>query len=303
MKRRTTKVILDILLVGALVFEMFYTLTGNAFHEVVGALFFVTLIAHMVFGRRFIGGLRMKSASERGLTGKQKAMSFVMIALLVIAVLLLASSILISHIITSASGWMLPAAAYDLVAFLHMVCAYIVCGVTIVHVGLHWISLFKAFSVPYDPARRSAISTGVTAAAALGVIAVSAVAAKEVAGWGLFDEALGGTAQAEELNGSNNGSATTNNGALGSGTTNGDADVTTDKRGKRKGGAATQSAPQGTSPSAPQSTTPSAPGSSQGDSSSNGSSSSSATGYCTLCHKRCPLSAPQCDKPYVAGLL
>ena len=31
--------------------------------------------------------------------------------------------------------------------------------------------------------------------------------------------------------------------------------------------------------------------------------SSAALGTCTLCHKRCSLSAPQCDRPYQAGLL
>lgn len=306
MKHRTARLILDFVLVATLVFEMLYMLTGDVLHEIVGALFFVTLIVHMIFGRRFINGLRSKSASERGLTGKQRAMSCVMVALLAVAGLLLVSSILISNILCTATGWMLPPAAYSVVAFLHMVCAYVVCVATVMHVGLHWISLFKVFQVPYNPARRSAISTGVTAAAALGVIAIGAVASKEVAGWGIADQLLGGTAEAEEMG--NASSENANSGSNSDGTNqstpsaNGASDTGSklDKRGAVPG---TSSSSSDSVPSSPNSSQDSSDGTLSGGSSSGSSSSGTTSGYCTLCHKRCPLSAPQCNKPYQAGLL
>ena len=44
----------DLILTALLVVEMFFQLTGDFLHEVLGIVFFVTIVAHLVLSRKWI---------------------------------------------------------------------------------------------------------------------------------------------------------------------------------------------------------------------------------------------------------
>lgn len=172
--------------------------TGNFLHEVVGALMFVTLIVHMILGRKWLSGMRAKAASTSGLASKQKVMAAIVTLLAIVFVLMFVSSILISNVLTSFTGWALEGDWYLVVAYIHTVCAYVICAITIAHIGLHWISLFKALKLPYNPSRRNAINTGVTALASAGIVAVGFAASKEITNWDALLKVIGDSSKEEE---------------------------------------------------------------------------------------------------------
>lgn len=332
MKWRTTRLALDFLLVGMLVFEMFYMFTGNFLHEVVGVVFFVTLAVHMVFGRKWVTGIRSRaiSAGGSGVPMKQKVKAAICVALVAMFALLLVSSVLISNILTSATGWMLSDDAYSLVAFAHMVCAYAVCVFAIGHIGMHWISLFKALRIPYDPSRRKAINAGVMTLASLGAVAVGLAATKEVATWTGFAEMLSEsrennrTVAESTAEQSNAGSTSSNDRKRSQNTTerssrnNAQSDSSgslqnenpstsqrnssNDQSNNESSGNSTNDSSSSESSSKDSSSKNPFESVSSNNSSSNGSANTS-TAICLLCHKHCPLSAPKCNKPYAAGLI
>lgn len=291
MKRRNMRMVLDLALSAMLIFEMLYSLTGNALHEVVGAAFFVTLGLHMLLSRRWFAGVRAKAASQAGVPAKQKAQCILAIVLAVLSAVLLASSLLISNLLAGATGLMLTGSAYGAWSLVHTVSAYGLCAVAICHVGVHWVSLLKTLRISYDPARRRAIGMGVTSVAALGVAAVGMAAAKTLDGW----SAVAGTASCQgtgECGAAAEAEAPPANGNQGSGSSSGRGFAKRERAGR--GGSAPGQG--GTLPEGGTGNGGSSSGSDQG-------SSGSATGTCPLCHERCPLSAPRCNKPYAAGLL
>ena len=85
-------------------------------------------------------------------------------------VVLVASSLAISDILYQA-GFVMPG-AYEVWDVLHTMSSYMLCALVVTHLALHWASMASAFHVPYNPARRQAIGSGVQAAAALGMIAL-----------------------------------------------------------------------------------------------------------------------------------
>lgn len=245
---------IDILMGIMLVFEMFYLFTGNFLHEVVGTVFFITLIAHIVLSRKWLNGVAVKVRQRQKLPFKNKAKIGIIIALVASLLLLLISSVLISNILSTATGWMLTGTLYDVLVSVHTACGYAVCIAVICHVGIHWVGLFRSLKIPYDPGRRRAINVGVTTLTSIGVIAVAMSAAKELA---LLDAvAAEAKSQAGSTSESQEGSASKS------------------QDGKESQGSST---------------------------SQNQSGSNSA--ICTLCKKRCSLSAPKCNKPYAAGLI
>lgn len=101
------------------------------------------------------------------------------------------------------------------------------------------------------------------------------------------------------------GSQASNAGGSGSGTGTGSgAGSGTGEQRRRGHGVSAGSSGQGAygGGSSANGVTGSALGSGSGSSSSSGSSDS-ASGTCPLCPKNCPLSAPQCSRPYEAGLI
>lgn len=290
--------VVDILMGIMLIFEMLYMLTGNVLHEVVGALFFATLVIHIVLSRSWIKGIAIKAQRRQKLSLKQKAKTGVVVLLGIALLLLLASSVLISNILSAATGWMPTGAFYDILVLMHTASAYVVCIATICHVGLHWVGLFKSLRISYDPQRRKAINAGVTALVSAGAVAVGMAAVREMTAWdGITRSASGEPArnadtQMEDGEGrrivDRSGRKAGASGSVEEGST---GDARSDG-GRPQGEDADQGVNGSESGSAD---------SGLGGSESAGSSSSSAV--CTLCRKRCLLSAPKCDKPSAAGLI
>lgn len=307
MKLRKTRIALDIVLTATIIFEMLYALTGNTLHEIVGMVFFATLVAHMAISFKWIKAMNAKSRTEQGISLRRKAMLVVCVAIAVIGALLLVSSLLISNVLASLTGWQLIGTPYLAAAYLHKLLAYALCVAAVVHVALHWASLFNVMRIPYDAGKRNAINVGVSSVAAIGVLVLGATAARAL------DVLPASSASASEKSPSPSassqpsapqapsdaGNAPESTESVNGAQSNGSGRGATNRKRLDSSGSATQSAPES---SAPSTSAPSDNGAS-GNSSSSGDASSSVSGYCTLCHKHCPLSAPQCNKPYAAGLL
>ena len=261
---KTTRVALDVALSLMLVFEVLIQLTSEFLHEVVGFAFFATIVAHLAFSAAWVKKTA-RNAKAGKLTARRASLAVVDCLLAATTIALGASSVAISGILSS-MGFVWPVGNYSTWAAVHTFSAYALCALVVVHLAMHWAFLASAFKVEYNPSRRRAISRGVNAMAALGVLALGVAAAGKVA------PQETGTAAKQPVAASSSG--------RGPATKPGASDSAT------KPGA-------GGSPSAGDST--------EGGSTSGNSSSSS--GVCTLCRKRCSLSAPKCDKPYEAGLL
>lgn len=311
MRHQTSRIVLDLLLSAMLVFEMFYTLTGNLLHELVGALFFVTLIIHIVLSRKWFSGVSAKRRTGRKLTAKQRAKLIMSEALGIVCIVLLASSVLISNVLSSFTGWQLGLDAYSWWAYAHTLCAYAVCAFAICHVGLHWVGVFKALRIPYSAERRNAINVGVMSVAALGVVALGSAATKTL---GVLP--AGPMAQEEAAVAESASSATPNENSMGEGMGSGRSDEQGSagsndtkgngsrgfQRGQRNGQGLGNGYGYGSEGESSSGSDTRSEGSSPNAGSENGSSGSTSS-ICTLCHKNCPLSAPRCNKPYAAGLL
>lgn len=324
MKNKTWRIALDLLLSAMLVFEMFYTMTGNLLHELMGALFFVTLILHIVLSRKWFKGVKAKGSTGRKLTAKQKAKLIMSIALGIACTILLASSALISNVLSDFTGWQLGIDAYSWWAYGHTFCAYAVCAFTICHVGLHWVGVFRALKIPYSAERRNAINVGVTSVAALGVFALGSAATKAL---GILpSDAIGnhGGNSAESAP-----SVTPNENEIGNGSGKGTSDEQSSldsgdmkgyghhgyQRGQGNGQGSGNGYGNGRGYGSGSSSSIGSNGNSESlsgngtrseNTSPNASSENSSSGsssICTLCHKMCPLSAPRCDRPYEAGLI
>ncbi|MBE6464840.1 MAG: DUF4405 domain-containing protein [Eggerthellaceae bacterium] len=258
---------LDIFMTALLAFEMFFEFTGDTLHEIVGFAFFVTIAVHLALSARWARSMSRSisagRASKRGI-----AHAIFAILLLFAFVPLVVSSIALSHILSgmglSFELWF----SYMTWSMIHSFSAYALCALTVVHLAMHWKSFAKACHVPYDPSRRAAISTCVGVTAGLATVAIGIAGANAMRAFALP------AADADE--GTENPSAGL------------DASTINDK--------ALKSEPESSSGST-QSEQPSA------SSSGSSSSESTVTGTCNLCKKRCPLSAPRCDKPYEAGLI
>lgn len=271
MSWQKTRPFIDILMGIMLVFEMFYTLTGNFLHEVVGVLFFATLFAHIILSRNWIKGITIKAQHRRKLSMKQKAKMGIIIVICIAFLLLLVSSVLISNVLSTITSLMLTGNLYSVLTLVHTASAYTVCIATICHVGFHWASLFRSLKIPYNPQRRKAINVGVTALASMGVVAVGIAAAKEMAVWN--EPTRNTSAQIDDSEGRR-----------------------TKNRSERKLDAY-NSPEKGTVDNIPFDRNQSQDeGRAQNESELNSS-------ICTLCHKRCSLSAPKCNKPFAAGLI
>lgn len=262
-RKKAIRVALDVLLTVMIVLEMLIQLTGETLHEIIGFAFFVTVLIHVLLSGTWVKKTARVAKSGK-LTAHRAALAAVGISLAIATLVLAISSIAISNILASA-GFTWPFGAYALWSLVHTASAYALCALVVVHLAMHWIFLFSAFKVPYNPARRKAISTGVNTIAAIGVIALGVTAADK-----MLQATANASSTAQNTESSNEASST---------------NPATSSKGKRKG----ESTP--------------AEGSTTNASAASNSNSAGATGICTLCKKQCPLSSPKCDKPYDAGLI
>ena len=277
MKTKSARVVIDALLSIMLVLEMFIQFTGEFLHEVIGFAFFATIIVHLAMSARWIKGCA-RNARTRNLNRRAVILAVMGSLLGAMSIVLAVSSIAISNILASA-GFTWTLGTYALWASIHTAAAYALCALVVVHLATHWVSLAASFKVPYDPSRRQAIGTGVNALAALGAVALGVTA---------LSETLPFAAQAAQTSQASTATASASASAAAQPTTGRHEHGQRGTRSAGTTGTATSSTNSASAPSAP---------------SSASSSSTSASGICTLCRKQCPLSAPQCNKPYEQGLL
>lgn len=124
-----TRLFLDLLAAGLLLFAFSYWWLGNVAHELAGTAMFLLVIVHNVFNRRWYGTLLKARREARGL------FNIVVTFLLLVAMLaLLVTSVLISHAL---SGVMSPFGGFT-VRQIHTLAAYWVLVIVAVHLGLRW---------------------------------------------------------------------------------------------------------------------------------------------------------------------
>ena len=317
--KKAVRVAFDVALTAMIVAEMFIQFTGVFLHEVIGFAFFATVVAHLALSAKWIKGTA-GSVRRGAMTGRRTALAAMGILLAVNMAVLGASSVAISTILSSAGlEWAFgPYAAW---ATVHAVSSYTLCALVALHLGMHWAFLASAFRVPYDPSRRRAINAGVNAVAAMGALALGAMAVRQAAplvGPGSASAATGDGGESsagsdgENVFGSvsdvradggaysaSSGSAKGARGAGKMGRKGADAPSSSDGSAD-SGASARESVP--VQDEAPSYEEPSSEEDSGGPVPES-DDSSTVSGTCTLCRKQCPLSAPQCDKPYRAGLL
>ena len=313
--KRTTRVVIDVVLTIMIVFEMFIQYTGQTLHEIVGFAFFATILTHIALSAKWIKNTA-GNAKKGKMTGRRTALAVIGILLAITTTVLAVSSIAISGLLADA-GFVWALGSYSMWVTIHAISSYTLCALVVVHLGMHWAFLASAFRVPYDPSRRKAIGTGVHAVAAVGALALGIMAVNEaiprtaVAGTTSQSGDAGLTGSASDTPANPNGSSGENS------TGNATENSTKGKSGKQSkkrsyGEDSTRSEAPGTA--APGNSAENSGNTSNENSSGQGStneapsgngssSNSSATGICTLCRKQCPLSAPKCNKPYDAGLI
>lgn len=124
-----TRLFLDLLAAGLLLFAFSYWWLGNVAHELAGTAMFLLVIVHNVFNRRWYGAIPKARRDVRGL------FNIVVTFLLLVAMLaLLVTSVLISHAL---SGVMSPFGGFT-VRQIHTLAAYWVLVIVAVHLGLRW---------------------------------------------------------------------------------------------------------------------------------------------------------------------
>lgn len=180
MKKIRMRLGFDIALGLMLVFEMLYTLTGNVLHELVGVVFFATMVAHLVFARKWSGSMVRSLKERQKLPGEQKARLAIAIALAVCAIAVAASSVAISNLLGPSPEYLLSG-AYTAWCLVHTVSAYGMCALAVVHLLLHWVFVAKVLKISYNPERRQAINTAMGAIAGVAAVAIGASGLQAVA--------------------------------------------------------------------------------------------------------------------------
>lgn len=286
MTEKRRRLALDGLLTALLIFEMFYQLTGNTLHEVAGIVFFVAIVTHLILSRKWIAAASRAVGARKRIKGATVARMAINCVLALVIVVLLVSSIAISNLLLRLNI-NLSGDAYNTWAMVHIACSYALCGLAVVHLALHWTTMAAAFRIPYDPGRRTAINTGVTAVAMLGILGLEMTGANALA-------KLASPAEGDAQSG-NDDEATAE-------ATAGMQPEWNQSNRTGKGGRAD---------AAPSASKDGLDGLGSTDRSSEGSSESTngngsdttVSGICTLCNKRCPLSSPRCNRPYQSGLI
>lgn len=283
MTEKRRRLALDGLLTVLLIFEMFYQLTGNTLHEVAGIVFFVAIVTHLILSRKWIAAASRAVGARKRIKGATVARMAINCALALVIVALLVSSIAISNLLLRLNI-NLSGGAYSTWAMVHTACSYALCGLTVIHLALHWTTMAAAFKIPYDPGRRTAINTGVAAVAMLGIIGLELTGANALAK--LVSPAEGG-AQGD-----------------------GNAETTTREqpawdKGNRSGNKSSDipSTPKGELGSSDSIGERSGSNEGASENADGNGSGTTTSGICTLCGKRCPLNNPRCNRPYQSGLI
>lgn len=287
MKGRSARMALDGALTILLIASMLAQLTGVIVHEIIGVVFLIAVVAHIVNSFWWMKTVA-RLVENAQVKGGQLAL-FVVVVLLGVAVAVLAvSSVPISRLLYQVG--LAPKVMSSMWLAVHKVSAFLLCILAVVHLAMHWASILKHLNVPFDPSKRKAIGLGVKAVSCAGIVALGVVGFNSL-------ELFAGSGEDADGEGSREGS--TSQPASGSQATSAGAS-------QGEGSPSTAGASQGqVSASSPSASADAQPAKVQADAGDGeaGSSEGDAEALCPLCRKHCPLSDPQCDKPYLAGLI
>ena len=287
MKGRSARMALDGALTILLIASMLAQLTGVIAHEIIGVVFLLAVIAHIVNSFWWMKTVA-RLVENAQVKGGQLAL-FVVAVLLGVAVALLAvSSVPISRLLYQAG--LAPKVMSSMWLAVHKVSAFLLCILAVVHLAMHWVSILKHLNIPFDPSKRKAIGLGVKAISCAGIVALGVVGFNSL-------ELFAGSGENADSEGSREGSTSqpaSGSQASSAGTPQGEGPTSTAGASEGQASASSSSAFADAQPSKVQADA--------GDGEA-ASSEGDAEALCPLCHKHCPLSDPQCDKPYIAGLI
>ena len=308
MKNRSIRMALDGVLTVLLIASMLAQLTGVIAHEIIGVVFLLAVIAHMANSFKWMKSVASLVENAQVKEG-QRALFVVAVLLGITFAVLVVSSVPISRLLYHVG--LAPKIMSSMWLSVHKVSAFLLCILAVIHLAMHWASVLKHLSIPYDPSKRKTIDMGVKVISCAGIAALGVVGFNSLELFaGAGEDAATGAAQAGSSTGAASQSQPQSSGQAGASTSAGAGE----RAGSGAGGASGASAgASGSGSSAAAASSNSAESSSSrnqtgGQASSQSSSKSDssdtqADGTCPLCHKHCPLSDPQCDKPYRAGLI
>lgn len=287
MKGRSARMALDGALTILLIASMLAQLTGVIAHEIIGVVFLLAVIAHIVNSFWWMKTVA-RLVENAQVKGGQLAL-FVVAVLLGVAVAVLAvSSVPISRLLYQVG--LAPKVMSSMWLAVHKVSAFLLCILAVVHLAMHWASILKHLNIPFDPSKRKVISLGVKAISCASIVALGVVGFNSL-------ELFAGSGENADGEGSREGSASqpaSGSQATSVGTSQGEGSPSTSGASEGQASASSLSASADARPSKVQADA--------GDGEA-ASSEGDAEALCPLCHKHCPLSDPQCDKPYLAGLI
>lgn len=287
MKGRSARMALDGALTILLIASMFAQLTGVIAHEIIGVVFLLAVIAHIVNSFWWMKTVA-RLVENAQVKGGQLAL-FVVAVLLGVAVAVLAvSSVPISRLLYQVG--LAPKVMSSMWLAVHKASAFLLCILAVVHLAMHWASILKHLNVPFDPSKRKAIGLGVKAISCASIVALGVVGFNSL-------ELFTGSSEDTDGEGSREGSMSqpaSGSQASSARTPQGEGPTSTSDASEGQASASSSSASADVQPAKVQADA--------GDGEA-GSSEGDAEALCPLCHKHCPLSDPQCDKPYLAGLI
>ena len=263
MKSRSARMALDGALTILLIASMLAQLTGAIAHEIIGVVFLLAVVAHIVNSFWWMKTVAQLVENAQ-VKGGQLAL-FVVAVLLGVAVAVLAvSSVPISRLLYQVG--LAPKVMSSMWLAVHKASAFLLCILAVVHLAMHWASILKHLNIPFDPSKRKVIGPG-----------AGEVSDGEGSREGSTSQPASGSQASPSASASQGGGSISTAGASeGQASASSSSASADDQPAKVQAGAGNGEA-----------------GCSEGD----------AEELCPLCRKHCPLSDPQCDKPYLAGLI
>ena len=287
MKGRSARMALDGALTILLIASMLAQLTGVIAHEIIGVVFLIAVVAHIVNSFWWMKTVA-RLVENAQVKGGQLALFVVAVLLGVTVALLAVSSVPISRLLYQVG--LAPKVMSSMWLAVHKVSAFLLCILAVVHLAMHWVSILKHLNIPFDPSKRKAIGLGVKAISCAGIVALGVVGFNSL-------ELFAGLGENADGEGSREGSTSqpaSGSQASSASTPQGEGSPSTSGASEGLASASSSSASADAQPAKVQADA--------GDGEA-GSSEGDAEALCPLCHKHCPLSDPQCDKPYLAGLI
>ena len=307
MKNSSIRMALDGALTVLLIVSMLAQLTGVIAHEIIGVVFLFAVVAHMASSFKWMK--TVASLVENAQVKEGQLAFFAVAVLLGITFAVLAiSSVPISRLLYHVG--LAPKVMSSMWLSVHKVSAFLLCILAVTHLAMHWASILRHLNIPYDPSKRKTIGMGVKVISCAGIAALGVIGFNSLELFaGAGENAAASTARTDSSTGAT--SLSQPNGQAGASVSAGAGASAGEGAGYSGAAGASDSSESGLSATEAGSD-PIGNGSSSdvtgGQTSSQSSSKSDSSdtqidGTCPLCHKHCPLSDPQCDKPYRAGLI